>query len=287
MNYHTVRVWEWTMVLAFLGLAVFLCCIDAEAQVPAAQALQNGNSEQIQDEHFATLDWNTTEATHNGSLFNATTSIKTTERTTTQPEHEELPVKGESENERHYSLTIFFILVVIAIGIMVVHLLIQTRFHYLPESVAVVIVGAFLGLILKLLEYYNVADWKTEESFPPTMFFLVLLPPIIFESGYNLHKGNFFQNLGTILLFAIFGTIVSAVVVGGGIYLLGKADVVYPLNLVESFAFGSLISAVDPVATLAIFHAIDVDQVLYMLVFGESMLNDAVSIVLTDRKSVV
>lgn len=36
----------------------------------------------------------------------------------------------------------------------------------------------------------------------------------------------------------------------------------------ESFAFGSLISAVDPVATVAIFHAIDVDPVLNMLVFG-------------------
>ena len=60
-----------------------------------------------------------------------------------------------------------------------------------------------------------------------------------------------------------------------------QADVVYRLSLVESFAFGSLISAVDPVATLAIFQAIDVDQVLYMLVFGESVLNDAVSIVLT------
>ena len=56
---------------------------------------------------------------------------------------------------------------------------------------------------------------------------------------------------------------------------------VYKLSLVESFAFGSLISAVDPVATLAIFHALNVDQVLYMLVFGESILNDAVSIVLT------
>lgn len=53
------------------------------------------------------------------------------------------------------------------------------------------------------------------------------------------------------------------------------------MSVVESFAFGSLISAVDPVATLAIFHAIEVDQVLYMLVFGESVLNDAVSIVLT------
>lgn len=37
----------------------------------------------------------------------------------------------------------------------------------------------------------------------------------------------------------------------------------------------------DPVATLAIFQALDVDPVLNMLVFGESILNDAVAIVLT------
>ena len=60
-----------------------------------------------------------------------------------------------------------------------------------------------------------------------------------------------------------------------------QADVVYRLTFFESFAFGSLISAVDPVATLAIFHALNVDEVLYMLVFGESILNDAVAIVLT------
>ena len=149
-------------------------------------------------------------------------------------------------------------------------------------------------------------DLKKLESFSPTAFFLVLLPPIIFESGYNLHKGNFFANLGSILLFAIVGTLISALVVGGGVYILGVADLVYPLNFVESFAFGkniskyirffsvksisrnffkiisgSLISAVDPVATLAIFQALDVDPVLNMLVFGESILNDAVAIVLT------
>ena len=100
-------------------------------------------------------------------------------------------------------------------------------------------------------------------------------------------------------MFAILGTAISALVVGGGIYLLGLADVVYPLTFVQSFAFGSLISAVDPVATLAIFQvlfqqssccdqplltllqALDVDPILNMLVFGESILNDAVSIVLT------
>ena len=56
-----------------------------------------------------------------------------------------------------------------------------------------------------------------------------------------------------------------------------QADVAYKLSLVESFAFGSLISAVDPVATLAIFQALDVDPVLNMLVFGESILNDVIS----------
>ena len=74
------------------------------------------------------------------------------------------------------------------------------------------------------------------------------------------------------------GTAISALVVGGGIYLLGVAKLVYPLDFVQSFAFGSLISAVDPVATLAIFQALDIDPVLNMLVFGESILNDAVAI---------
>jgi sodium/hydrogen exchanger 8 len=138
------------------------------------------------------------------------------------------------------------------------------------------------------------------------MFFFILLPPIIFESGYNLHKGNFFQNIGSILVFAIFGTVISAFIMGSGIYILGKVIVneflisilstlnnfniqnkihlTYSLNARESFAFGSLVSAVDPVATLAIFNALDIDPVLYMLVFGESILNDAVAIVLTKYK---
>ena len=68
---------------------------------------------------------------------------------------------------------------------------------------------------------------------------------------------------------------------GSGVYLFGKIDLTYSLNARDSFAFGSLVSAVDPVATLAIFNALEIDPVLYMLVFGESILNDAVAIVLT------
>ncbi|KAK7797116.1 hypothetical protein U0070_014851 [Myodes glareolus] len=181
-----------------------------------------------------------------------------------------------------------------AICIILVHLLIRYRLHFLPESVAVVSLGILMGAVIKIIEFKKLANWKEEEMFRPNMFFLLLLPPIIFESGYSLHKGNFFQNIGSITLFAVFGTAISAFVVGGGIYFLGQTHrlPVSPLLFREyshgwwhgpshSFAFGSLISAVDPVATIAIFNALHVDPVLNMLVFGESILNDAVSIVLT------
>ncbi|XP_032897404.1 sodium/hydrogen exchanger 8 isoform X2 [Amblyraja radiata] len=193
-----------------------------------------------------------------------------------------LQTGAEAQQEEQSSgMTIFFSLLVLAICIILVRLLIKYKLHFLPESVAVVSLGILMGAVIKIIESQHWANWKEEEMFRPNMFFLLLLPPIIFESGYSLHKGNFFQNIGSITLFAVFGTAISAFVVGGGVYFLGKAEVIYKLTVTDSFAFGSLISAVDPVATIAIFNALNVDPVLNMLVFGESILNDAVSIVLT------
>ena len=50
-------------------------------------------------------------------------------------------------------------------------------------------------------------------------------------------------------------------------------------NAYEAFAFGALISATDPVAVLSIFKSLKVDKKLFYLIFGESLLNDAVSII--------
>ena len=46
------------------------------------------------------------------------------------------------------------------------------------------------------------------------------------------------------------------------------------------FIFGVIISAVDPVAVLSVFDAVNADRDLYYLVFGEALFNDGVTFVL-------
>ena len=47
----------------------------------------------------------------------------------------------------------------------------------------------------------------------------------------------------------------------------------YTLQATDCLVFSSLISAVDPVAVLAIFQEVGINKDLYFLVFGESLLN--------------
>lgn len=68
-----------------------------------------------------------------------------------------------------------------------------------------------VGLILQLCAAHYIQSLVT---FNYQFFFNLVLPPIILNSGYELHQSNFFKNIGTILTFAFAGTFISAVVVG-------------------------------------------------------------------------
>ena len=124
------------------------------------------------------------------------------------------------------------------------------------------------------------------QTFKHTLFFNLLLPPIILNSGYELKQDNFFRNFGSILTFAFLGTFISAVGLGVLVYIwsfLGLESL--QLSLLECLIFGSTLSATDPVTILAIFNQYKVDPKLYSVIFGESILNDAVSIVMYDTLS--
>ncbi|KAK9843766.1 hypothetical protein WJX81_005547 [Elliptochloris bilobata] len=131
----------------------------------------------------------------------------------------------------------------------------------------------------------SIAGMTSTLRFSPTAFFYGLLPPIVFAAGFTLKKKDFFKNAPAIAVFAVGGTLVSTLVFGLLTYLLVVIHVVQhsalgPAPLTECMLYGALISATDPVATLSIFSTADVPPLLYNLVFGESVLNDAVAIVL-------
>jgi len=124
-------------------------------------------------------------------------------------------------------------------------------------------------------------DEKT--TFDPEIFFNILLPPIIFHAGYAMKKKYFFRNIGSIFTFAFIGTAISTFTVGGFMY--GVTRMVPNLSnmtFIDNLHFGALISATDPVTVLAIFTDLNVDVNLHALVFGESVLNDAVAIVFVE-----
>ncbi|XP_027261613.1 sodium/hydrogen exchanger 5 isoform X15 [Cricetulus griseus] len=93
----------------------------------------------------------------------------------------------------------------------------------------------------------------------------------------------FFDNLGAILTYAVVGTLWNAFTTGVALWGLQQAGLVAPrvqAGLLDFLLFGSLISAVDPVAVLAVFEEVHVNETLFIIVFGESLLNDAVTVVL-------
>ncbi|KAF3812672.1 hypothetical protein GH733_019474 [Mirounga leonina] len=161
-----------------------------------------------------------------------------------------------------------------------------------PTTLLVNVSGKFYEYTLKgeisSHELNNVQDNEMlrKVTFDPEVFFNILLPPIIFYAGYSLKRRHFFRNLGSILAYAFLGTAISCFVIGSIMYgcvtlMKVTGQLAGDFYFTDCLLFGAIVSATDPVTVLAIFHELQVDVELYALLFGESVLNDAVAIVLS------
>ncbi|VBB30657.1 unnamed protein product [Acanthocheilonema viteae] len=146
----------------------------------------------------------------------------------------------------------------------------------IAKMALLIVVGLMLGILLKLS---NVND--SIFNLEANIFFLYLLPPIIFDAGYFMPNRALFENFGSILVFAVIGTIWNCFAIGSSLYGLGLLNAFsIKFSIFEIFLFSALISAVDPVAVIAVFEEIHVNETLFITVFGEALFNDGITVVL-------
>ncbi|CCC70619.1 hypothetical protein NCAS_0F01350 [Naumovozyma castellii] len=180
--------------------------------------------------------------------------------------------------EMFSSWALFIMLFLLISALWSSYYLTQRRIRAVHETVLSIFYGMVVGLIIRMTPGNYIQDTVTFNS---SYFFNVLLPPIILNSGYELNQENFFNNMVSILTFAIPGTFISACVLGIILYIwtaIGLESV--NISFVDALSVGATLSATDPVTILSIFNAYQVDPKLYTIIFGESLLNDAISIVM-------
>ncbi len=134
----------------------------------------------------------------------------------------------------------------------------------LPAAVALVGFGAIVS---------STSPVALPFTFGPALVF-IFLPPLIFEAAWNLDGGALRRMAWSISVLAVPGVLLTTGVIAWGLSVSGQ------LPLVSAFMFGTIVSATDPVAVIAIFRRLNVPVDLMTLVEGESIANDGVAIAL-------
>lgn len=195
--------------------------------------------------------------------------------------------------QQHVSVDIISVEIPLAILVCSIYVLTSYAIHrfkanysYAPsihESSVACIAGLILGGLIKLFTGEAV-------KFDNTLFFYLVLPPIIFSAGFGLKRKKFFRYIGMIALFGIAGTILNFLLIAFAAYYFstifgydhdngsGPASDIN-LTWLQAMLLSAVLSASDEVSALSLVRMQDFPR-LGALIFGEGVLNDALSIVL-------
>ncbi len=148
--------------------------------------------------------------------------------------------------------------------------LLAKRFR-VPYTIGLVLMGLVVGFIR---QYGGLFQGEGHFELTDRVILLVFLPPLLFEGAMNIEAAKLWRNKGVILALAFIGTLGSVLIIAAASKVFFGWEWQYALLL------GVIISPTDPVSVLAIFREQGVPKRLSVLVEGESLLNDGVSIVL-------
>ena len=149
--------------------------------------------------------------------------------------------------------------------------LISKRLDKIPLTILLVFVGI---AIANASEHVPVLSVLVDFHLTPELVLFVFIPTLIFESAFNLDARQVSRNIWPILTLAIPGLLLSTLIIA--VIFSSLTD----FGFMVALLLGAILSATDPVAVISIFKQLGVPDRLTVLVEGESLFNDATSLVL-------
>lgn len=109
----------------------------------------------------------------------------------------------------------------------------------------------------------------------PEIILLAVLPPLLYAAAVNVPVLDLRRNIGPISALSVVLVIISAVVIGWLLHLIVPA-----IPLAAAIALGAVVAPTDAVAATSIGKRVGMPPRLVTILEGESLVNDATSLVL-------
>lgn len=205
-------------------------------------------------------------------------------------EHKVEEDHGENGHKGNMS-PLFFLIIALIIGAGTRHFLKKSP---LPYTVSLLVIGLGLGALSRLGYFgeWNIIGLSLDASFiteavswagkiDPHLILYVFLPTLIFEAAFAMDVHTFKKTSANAFILAVPGIIVAIalsalIIIGIKMAGIGFNNWTWALALL----FGTVVSATDPVAVVAILKEVGASKKLGTLIEGESMLNDGTAIVI-------
>lgn len=170
-------------------------------------------------------------------------------------------------------MTVISITPLLALLLLAIIVVIVAARLRLPYTIALVVLGFALGLLGERLGlaplFAGIAP-----LFTPSLFFDVLLPPIIFQAALQINYRLLRARAGLVLFLVFVGVVFTTLFTG----LL--VSTVSTLPFLAALLLAAILSPTDPIAVVDLFRRLRVPEELSTIVESESLLNDAVGVIL-------
>jgi monovalent cation/hydrogen antiporter len=134
----------------------------------------------------------------------------------------------------------------------------------IPPAILLVVTGVLLALIPGL----------PSVELAPELVLLLVLPPFIYTSAFQMSWREFRFNLRAITLLSVGSVVFTTIMVAAAVHSL--MDIEWPV----AFVLGAIVSPPDAIAPLSIARRMQIPRRIIVVLEGEGLANDATALIL-------